>query len=77
MMRMWIVEDEAGLSQGLARAFERDGYAVRVLDRLGEVRGALAQERPDVVLLDIRLPDGDGLAALPHLLREEIGRAHV
>lgn len=70
MMRMWIVEDEAGLSQGLARAFERDGYAVRVLDRLGEVRGALAQERPDVVLLDIRLPDGDGLSALPHLLRE-------
>jgi len=70
MMRMWIVEDEGGLSQGLARAFERDGYAVRVLDRLGEVRGALAQERPDVVLLDIRLPDGDGLSALPHLLRE-------
>ena len=70
MTRMWIVEDEAGLAQGLARAFERDGYAVRMLDRLAEVRSALLEERPDVVLLDIRLPDGDGLSALPHLIRE-------
>jgi two-component system response regulator RegX3 len=55
-----VVEDEESISEPLAAALRRARYDVRIA---GSVRDALLQfetQRPDVVLLDVMLPDGDG-----------------
>jgi len=75
--RLWIVEDEKALAQGLKLAFEQGGeYEVSVAPTLADLKDLLSEETPEIVLLDIRLPDGDGLDALPHILRAS-GEAKV
>lgn len=69
MTRLWIIEDEPSLAQGLGKAFEREGLAVTLIPDLASLNRLLKGERPEIVLLDLRLPDGDGLTALPHLLK--------
>lgn len=60
-MRMLIVEDEEGLVSALRVALQRDGYAVDAALTYGEARERLALNDYDVVLIDLTLPDGDGL----------------
>ena len=70
MYKLWIIEDELALAQGLKIAFEKEGgYFVSLAPSLGDLKELLSKETPDIVLLDIRLPDGDGLDALPHILK--------
>lgn len=70
MYKLWIIEDELALAQGLKIAFEKEGnYSVSLAPSLGDLKELLSKETPDIVLLDIRLPDGDGLDALPHILK--------
>lgn len=69
MHKLWIVEDEPGLSQGLKFAFEKSGHIVSLAPSLGNLKELLSSEIPEIVLLDIRLPDGNGLCALPHILK--------
>ena len=68
-MEVWIVDDEKNLNQGLRMALEGEGYDVTQAFSLGELGQLLAERFPDVVLLDVRLPDGDGISALPSILR--------
>ena len=59
--RVLVVDDEAELRYGLRRSLEMHGYAVR---EAGDAAGAARQFaafRPDVVLLDLMLPDGSGV----------------
>lgn len=65
-----IVDDEAGIRDGLARAVGSKGHKAVLAANLGEAREALRAGECDCVLLDVRLPDGDGL----DLLREIRGR---
>ncbi|MBK5260613.1 MAG: GAF domain-containing protein [Thermoanaerobaculia bacterium] len=58
--RVLIVEDERAVSSGLASLLESEGVAVQVVESGGEVMGAVARNNPDVVVLDIGLPDMDG-----------------
>ncbi|MDN5319086.1 MAG: hypothetical protein PWP05_1256 [Thermovirga sp.] len=70
MYKLWIIEDEPGLAQGLKIAFEKEGnYSVSLASSLGDLKELLSKETPDIALLDIRLPDGNGLDALPHILK--------
>ncbi|MDB4945779.1 MAG: Response regulator of zinc sigma-54-dependent two-component system [Labilithrix sp.] len=62
-----VVEDEAGLRDGLAAAVGTLGYRALTAGGLGEARASLAVEAPDCILLDIRLKDGDGLTFLGEL----------
>jgi DNA-binding NtrC family response regulator len=66
--KVLIVEDEAGVREGLVRLVESRGHVARVAASLAEARETLAAETKaiDCVLLDLRLKDGDGL----DLLRE-------
>ena len=57
-----IVDDEAALAGFLKEVIEADGYVVRLASSLEEARRQLAHERPDVVLVDAALPDGNGYA---------------
>lgn len=66
-MRLLIVEDEEELSSLIQDNLRREGYAVDVVACGGDARAALATTRYDAVLLDLGLPDEDGLAVLHDL----------
>jgi DNA-binding response OmpR family regulator len=56
-VRILVVEDEDAIARPLAEGLRREGFEV---DRVATGRDALAAEAPDLVLLDLRLPDLDG-----------------
>jgi len=55
-----VVEDNKKLSYINCRALESEGYEVRTAFSLAEAREALKSTIPDVILLDVKLPDGNG-----------------
>jgi two-component system OmpR family response regulator len=62
-----IVEDDVPLASGLRRILEAEGYAVDVTARGEEAVLAAGQERFDLVILDIGLPQLDGFEVLRRL----------
>ncbi len=67
MSTVLIVEDEAGLREGLVGAVQSLGFRALAVSGLAEARRTLAEASVDCVLLDIRLRDGDGLDLLREL----------
>ncbi len=65
-MKILIVEDEHKVSRFVERALSEQAYTVRVAASCAAAREALAESPYDAVVLDLGLPDGDGL----ELLRE-------
>lgn len=65
-MKVLIVEDERKVGQFVERALAEQSYTVRLVRTCAEARDALAESAFDAVILDLGLPDGDGL----ELLRE-------
>ena len=68
-----VVEDDAGIATQLVRGLTRGGYVVDHVMTGGE---ALAWGDPDVVLLDLELPDADGVQVC-RKLRERSGAAII
>src|SRR5262245_52992300 len=62
-----IVEDEQAVCWALERALSGEGHAVAVAASAELAFAQLARQKPDVVILDIRLPGMDGLTALPRI----------
>lgn len=60
--RILIVDDDERLRRVLSRYLAREGYSVREAADGDEMRSRLAGERPDLVILDLMLPDEDGLS---------------
>ncbi|HEX8714007.1 MAG TPA: response regulator transcription factor [Solirubrobacteraceae bacterium] len=58
--RLLLVEDERAISEPFAHALAREGFEPVVAATLAEARASLKEREPDLVLLDLRLPDGDG-----------------
>jgi two-component system response regulator RegX3 len=56
-MKILVVEDEDAIAIPLAEGLRREGFEV---ERAATAEQALAAKQPDVVLLDLRLPDADG-----------------
>jgi DNA-binding NtrC family response regulator len=63
-----IVDDEPNFSESLQMALD-DTFAVAAVASLGEGIDYLRGEMPDAILLDIRLPDGDGIELLREMRR--------
>jgi DNA-binding response OmpR family regulator len=55
-----IVDDDAELAAMLVRLFSREHWATQTVLTAGDAERALGQLRPDIVLLDAMLPDGNG-----------------
>ncbi|WP_187971024.1 sigma-54-dependent transcriptional regulator [Aquibium microcysteis] len=55
-----MIEDDATLGASLQQRLELEGFRVRWVRSAREARAALPGTRPDIILSDIRLPDGDG-----------------
>jgi len=66
-MRLLIVEDDVPLASGLQRILEAEGHAVDVTPRGEQAVLAAAQEKFDLVILDIGLPQMDGFEVLRRL----------
>ena len=62
MKTILIIEDDENLSRGIAFAFEKDGYQTHSVGTAGQARSILKQHNMDLIILDIGLPDGDGIA---------------
>jgi DNA-binding response OmpR family regulator len=65
-MKILIVEDERKLGQFIERALVEQSYTARLVGTCAQARDVLAEASYDAVVLDLGLPDGDGL----ELLRE-------
>ncbi|UJW80078.1 response regulator [Hydrogenophaga sp. SL48] len=66
-MRALVVEDDPGIASGLSQSLRQAGYAVDVCASVHSAWTALRVEPFDVMLLDLGLPDGDGLDLLARL----------
>ena len=72
-MRVLVVEDSVDSAETLALLLERWGYDVKVAhDGAGALQAA-RQFHPQIILLDIGLPDMDGYAVAHRLRGEELG----
>jgi len=56
-----LVEDNADLNESNSRVLTRRGYEVQSALTLAEARLKLAEVEPDIILLDVELPDGNGI----------------
>ncbi|MDP6980715.1 MAG: sigma-54 dependent transcriptional regulator [Myxococcota bacterium] len=63
-LTMLIVEDDQGVRSSLERSFERKGYRVMGAATVEAATRLLSMQKVDLLLLDIRLPDGSGLDLL-------------
>ena len=68
-MRLLVVEDEARITEVLRAALSRAGFAVDAVATVAEAHAALPLAPYDAVILDLGLPDGDGLDLLTELRR--------
>lgn len=64
-MRLLVIEDNRRLAQLVADGLQRRGFACDTASSLEEAENALAVADYDVIVLDLGLPDGDGLSWLP------------
>ena len=56
-----LVEDDPEMARSLTKALESSGYRVTTAGTGSEARSIIEQMRPDLILLDLMLPDADGL----------------
>ena len=60
MKHLLIVDDEEAVCWALQRALTREGHRVAVAASAEEAFGLVAKQRPDAIVLDVRLPGLDG-----------------
>lgn len=74
MTKIAIVEDDAVINQMYRMKFESDGFDVEVADN-GAKGVELAQHfRPDIILMDLQMPEMDGATALANIRASEWGK---
>jgi DNA-binding NtrC family response regulator len=64
-----VVDDQDSIRHFVSKALEDDGYTVRTAESVRETRKAIEQDMPDLLLLDLKLPDGNGLELLREIKR--------
>jgi two-component system, NtrC family, response regulator AtoC len=61
MSHVLIVDDDANTREALAAYAAQEGFTTAAAGSVAEARIQLVRQRPDVVLMDLRLPDGSGI----------------
>ncbi|MGH2589696.1 MAG: response regulator [Actinomycetota bacterium] len=57
-LRILVVEDEPAISEPLAEGLQREGFDAEVVATVESAREAFRRDPPDLILLDVMLPDG-------------------
>ncbi|MBM3839433.1 MAG: sigma-54-dependent Fis family transcriptional regulator [Verrucomicrobia bacterium] len=68
--KVMVVDDEAGVRSLLTTVLKREKYETVALADAAALKQALEGAQPDVILLDLKLPDADGLELLPQIKRQ-------
>ena len=68
MAKILVIEDEKNLRLLYKQDLERDGFAVVTAGTAPEGLALIESEKPDLVVMDIRLPGMDGLEAMSRVL---------
>lgn len=71
MALLFLVEDNEGLAEAVTGYLEIEGHEVKRFSMLRGVHEAAAMKRPDLIILDVLLPDGDGFRAAKRLKHEQ------
>lgn len=66
--RVLLIEDEALFARAIVKRLQKAGYECEHAESLQQGKAIAKQFLPDLVLLDMRLPDGNGLELLPELV---------
>lgn len=66
-VKILVLEDEQPLREMLSQELSLAGYVVQAEDTLAAFRTHLTKPAPDLVLLDLNLPDGNSLTLLPDI----------
>lgn len=67
MVRVLVIDDDVHLTRALAAALEREGFEIGVAHSAADGTEKVAMSAPDVVVLDLRLPDEDGVDVIRRL----------
>jgi len=62
-----LIEDEPSVQENNMKILQRRGYRIRSARTLAEARAIVAKEPPRAIILDLHLPDGNGLVFLQEL----------
>ena len=73
-MKILIIEDDQGMQEVISQSLIKARYVVETASTLDEARSKLLLYEYDCVLLDIMLPDGNGLSLLKELANKKINR---
>lgn len=68
--KVMIVDDEEMIRRFVVEALSREGYEVSEVADAAGLRTAYDGPQPDVILLDLKLPDADGLVLLPQIKKK-------
>jgi DNA-binding response OmpR family regulator len=66
-LKILAVDDDEGIRKLLKAIFEKADIDARIVGSLAEFRAAIEQKSPDICIIDIGLPDGDGLSLVSEL----------
>src|SRR5436305_1042898 len=67
MPKILLVEDNEMNRDMLARRLQRKGYEISIADSARDIEALIKDENPDLLLLDIEMPDVSGLDALAQI----------
>ena len=67
MSRILVVEDTLDIAEGLRRSLEYDGYEVSLATKAAHALAVATSDRPQLIVLDLGLPDRDGYHVLQQL----------
>ena len=70
MTDILVVDDEENLSYSLQLALKRAGHGCRVAESLESARVEYGRQLPDLILLDMQLPDGNGIDLMTQMRQE-------
>src|SRR5687768_10307685 len=71
-LRVLVVEDEALFARAVVKRLKKAGYECEHAETIQNGRAIAKQFLPDIVLLDMRLPDGNGLDLLSEFVAKGI-----
>jgi len=66
-LKLLLVEDDADLAKGLQQALQAEGFIVTLAENGSSAKKEISQFQPDLIILDLGLPDMDGIQVLRHL----------
>jgi CheY-like chemotaxis protein len=71
MTRILIIDDDPQIRLMLKELLEREGYGVRAASNGFEALDQFDQEKPDLVITDVVMPDMDGLELMVRLRKQQ------